>query len=111
MPSLTGLAVGVPSGAVVSNPVYYDLSPVITKAQCSVSWDSGVRYLLTDRRSATALEREPRARTISTCPERSPSPKAARPSSCSSEPVDHHSPGVHAFSDGSCTIVSAFRLR
>ena len=59
MPSLTGLAVGVPSGAVVSNPVYYDLSPVITKAQCSVSWDSGVRYLLTDRRSATALERDP----------------------------------------------------
>ena len=50
---------GCPVGAVVSNPVYYDLSPLITKAQCSVTWDSGVRYLLTDRRSAAALELEP----------------------------------------------------
>jgi len=58
MASLTSFAVGIPSGAVVPNPGYYDLSPIITRAQCALPWPDGVDYLLVSERTAIALAKE-----------------------------------------------------
>ena len=59
MSSLMGFTTGIPSASVATNPGYYSLSPVITRAQCSLDWPRGVDFLLVTARTAGALAKEP----------------------------------------------------
>ena len=58
MSSLTDLVVGIPSGSVAANPVFYDISPVFAQIQCSLPWTDGTDYLLVASTSASALAKE-----------------------------------------------------
>jgi len=59
MSSLTGLSTGMPSGSVATNPAYFDMSWLFTKAQCSAPWGDGIDYLFVATTTATALEKDP----------------------------------------------------
>ena len=59
MSSLTSFSAGIPSGSVATNPAYFYISPIFTRAQCGLPWAKGIDYLLVLGPTANALEMEP----------------------------------------------------
>jgi hypothetical protein len=59
MSSLMSFSARIPPGSITTNPVYFDMSRVFTRAQCSLPWAEGIDYLLVENTTAIALEKEP----------------------------------------------------